>query len=104
MDIKLRIPDRATAGEVVEIRTLALAPPLDDPADDFGPDGLPRLVVREFHASFEGTRFFHCDVQPGLSRDLALSFSLRVPRAGTVTLTWVTADGQTITRTHAIAV
>jgi len=102
IEIKLRIPDRAAVGEVIEVRTLALAPAIDE--EVFGPDGLPVRIFRAFRCTFEGREVLRADLQPGMARDLALTFPFRVPGSGTLTLVWVLESGEELVRRHAVGV
>lgn len=101
-DIRIRVPERAKPGEVVEIKTLALAPALDDPAREFGADGLPIPHFVGFSASYLGQPVIEVDLQPGVSRDVMLGFFLRVERAGTLVLRWRLRDGTAEERSAAI--
>lgn len=103
-DIRIRVPAKAARGEVVEVKTLALAPALDDPAHEFGPDGLPIPHYVRFAATFAGQPVIDVDLQPGASRNVMLSFFVRVETAGTLVLRWTRRDGGVETREVAIAI
>lgn len=102
-DIRIRVPDKAARGEVVEVKTLAMAPPLDDPAREFGADGLPIPHYTRFAAAFAGKPVIEVDLQPGVSRNVMLSFFVRVEQGGTLTLRWTRRDGGAEVREAAIA-
>ncbi len=103
-DIRIRVPVQAARGEVVEIKTLAMAPALDDPSREFGLDGLPTPHYTRFIATFAGQPVIDIDLQPGVSRNVMLSFLVRVEAAGILTLRWTRRDGGTEVREAAIAI
>jgi sulfur-oxidizing protein SoxZ len=103
-DIRIRVPDKAAAGEVVEVKTLAQAPALADPAREFGPDGLPIPHYTRFAATFAGKPVIEVDLQPGVSRDVMLTFFVRVEQSGTLTLRWTRRDGGVETREAVISI
>jgi hypothetical protein len=101
-DIKIRIPDAIRPGESFVVKTLALAPPLDDPAAGFDAAGLPVPHFVAFDARLDGRLAWHADLGPGVSRDVALSFSLVADQRATVTLRWTLRDGGTEERSLTI--
>jgi sulfur-oxidizing protein SoxZ len=104
LDIRTRIPNKVRRGEIVEVRTLVIAPALADPADGFGPDGVPIRVVRKFLAAFNGQTALDCEAQPGIARNFALTFPLKPPASGLLTLTWLLETGEAVERRVSIEV
>lgn len=84
----LTVPANARAGEVVEIRALAQHPM--ETGYRRGSDGelLPRDLLRRVECHFEGELVFSAVLHAAIAANPYLAFQLRVPRAGTVTVTW----------------
>jgi hypothetical protein len=101
-DIRIRLSGPAAPGGVVEVTTLALAPPLADPAAGFDADGLPVPHYVGFEAEFDGRPLWRAVLGPGVSREVMLVFSFRPDRPGALTLRWRRRDGGVETRQVAV--
>jgi sulfur-oxidizing protein SoxZ len=101
LDIRIWAPATARAGELVEIRTLALTP-----ADPAVPEAerVPQRIVLRFTCDYGGRRMVDAEIGESLAQDVQIVFALRVDRAGEVHLEWQLADGTVERRLHAIAV
>ena len=88
----LHAPAQARVGEVVEIRATAAHPM--ETGYRRGADGehLPRKLLRQVVASFDGQPFFHAELHAAVAANPYLSFWLRVPGSGVLLVRWV-ADG-----------
>ena len=92
-DIKFRVPDSVRAGEPFEVKTLALAPPLADPAAGFDAAGLPIPHYVAFEAALDGRLVWRADLGPGVARDVTLSFFAVAHAPGTLALRWTLREG-----------
>jgi len=99
LEIKARVPATVKAGEPFEVKTLALAPPLADPAAEFDAAGLPVPHFVGFEALLEDRLAWRIDLGPGVSRNINLSFFLTADHPGTLRLRWHLRDGATEERT-----
>jgi len=102
-EIKIRLPDPIRRGDVVEVMTLALAPPLPNADAEFDADGIPIPHYVGFDAELDGRPLMRARFGPGISRNVMFSFSIKVERAGALTLRWTLRDGGFETRQVAIA-
>lgn len=84
----LTVPASARAGEVIEVRALAQHPM--ETGYRLGSEGqpLPRDLVRRVEARFEGELVFAADLHAAIAANPYLAFHLRVPRSGTLSVSW----------------
>ncbi len=88
----LHAPAQARVGEVVEIRATAAHPMETGYRRGADGDLLPRNLLRQVVASFEGQPFFSVELHAAVSANPYVSFWLRVPGSGQLLVRWV-ADG-----------
>lgn len=84
----LTAPRSARVGEVIEIRALAQHPMETGYRRSAEGQLLLRDLVRRVEAHFEGERVFAADLHAAIAANPYLAFHLRVPRSGTITVTW----------------
>ena len=70
LEIKARVPGAVTAGEPFEVKALALAPPLADPADGFDAAGLPIPHYVGFEAWLDQRLAWRVELGPGVARNI----------------------------------
>lgn len=92
-EIKIRLPDIVRRGDVVEVKTLALAPALSSPDAEFDASGLPIPHYVGMRASFDGTPLLHAEFGPGVSRNVMFAFGFKIDRSGVLELVWTVRDG-----------
>ena len=90
---RIKMPEKATIGEIVEIRALVThimetGQRRDPKSNQF----VPRLILNSFVAKFNGEEVFRMKLQPGISANPFISFFMRVAGPGEMELTW-TEDG-----------
>lgn len=96
---RLRLPEEIQAGEIVEIR--ALITHVMETGNRKDADGvvIPRNIIHTFTAHYEGELVFTAELGPGISANPFLSFFLKVPGPGELTVSWQDDDGgETIER------
>jgi sulfur-oxidizing protein SoxZ len=100
----LRVPPRARRGDIVEI-TAMVAHPMETGLRP-GADGrlVPRLIVHTFTCRFEGEEVFRAELQPAITANPYLAFTLRATRSGTLSFRWVDDAGEVIEATAALVV
>ena len=84
----LTVPARVRAGEVIEIRALAQHPMETGYRRSAEGRLLPRDLVRRVEARFEGEFVFAAELHAAIAANPYLAFHLRVPRSGTLIVTW----------------
>lgn len=101
---RVRIPKTASAGEVITIKTLISHPMESGQRKDKEGNVIPRRIINKFTCEFNGQVVFGCDLEPAISANPYLEFSMKVPETGTVTMTWVDDDGSVYTQEKTITV
>ncbi len=95
---RIRVPEKAKVGEVIEIKTLVQH--VMETGNRKTADGkvVPRNIINTFTASFNGTEFFKADVAPGISANPYLAFFMKVPGPGEFEFTWLDDAGVKISQ------
>jgi sulfur-oxidizing protein SoxZ len=90
---RIRLPESARVGDVIEIKTLISH--LMETGQRRESDGrpIPRFIINSFTASFAGTEVFKADLHPGISSNPYLVFFMRVPGPGELEFTWTDDSG-----------
>lgn len=96
---RIKIPDSAKAGEVIEIKTLISHVMETGQRKDREGKPIPRNIINTFTASFNGKAVFKADLLPGISANPYLAFFMRVPGPGDLELTWLDDAGVKVTET-----
>jgi sulfur-oxidizing protein SoxZ len=84
----LTVPSTTRVGQVVEIRALAQHPM--ETGYRVGAEGqaLPRNLLRRVECHFDGELVFAATLHAAIAANPYLAFTLRVPRSGTLRVTW----------------
>ncbi len=95
---RVKAPKKAEVGEIVTIKTL-ISHKMESGLRK-GKDGnlIPRQIINKFTAEFEGQQVFAMDIDPAISANPFLEFTMKVPGPGEFTFTWVDDDGTTYTK------
>jgi sulfur-oxidizing protein SoxZ len=101
---RIRIPEKAKVGEIIEIKTLVQH--VMETGNRKTADGkvVPRNIINAITASFNGVEFFKADIQPGISANPYLAFFMKVPGAGEFEFTWLDDAGVKITQKTPLAI
>lgn len=91
---RIRMPERARAGEIIEIRTLISH--VMESGQRRGEDGapVPRDILRRFTARFEGREVFVAELHPAVSANPYIAFPFRAERSGRFEFTWTSDAGE----------
>ncbi len=89
---RVKLPETSKPGDIIEIKTLISHVMETGQRRDKDGKPIPRKIISAFRASFEGREVFRATLHPGTSANPYLVFSMKVERAGELTLTW-TEDG-----------
>jgi sulfur-oxidizing protein SoxZ len=90
---RIKIPDNAKVGDVVEIKTLISHVMETGQRRDKDGKIVPRMIINSFVATFEGKEVLRTDLHPGTSANPYLSFFMKVPGPGEFEFTWVDDNG-----------
>jgi sulfur-oxidizing protein SoxZ len=94
---RIKLPESAKVGEVIEIKTLISH--VMETGQRRGTDGnlVPRSIVNSFTAKYAGAEVFKAELHPGISANPYLSFFMKVPGPGEFEFSWTEDGGKQIT-------
>ncbi len=99
MKPRIKIPDTAKVGDVIEVKTLVSHIMETGQRKDREGKPIPRNIINTVTASFNGTEVFKADLQPGISANPYLAFFMKVPGPGELELSWLDDAGAKVTET-----
>jgi len=99
---RVRVPGKAAAGDVVEIKTLINHTMESGHRKDESGNTIPRQIINRFEALFNGQEFFSVDLHPSVSSNPYISFFAKVDEAGEFTFRWHDDDGSVYEETKSI--
>lgn len=90
---RIKLPDSAKVGEVIEIKTLISH--LMETGQRKDQDGkvIPRMIINSFTVTYAGKQVFSAELQPGTSANPYIAFFMKVPGPGEFEFTWVDDSG-----------
>lgn len=101
---RIKLPKKASAGEVITIKTLISHEMESGQRKDKEGNTIPRQIINKFTCAFEGTTVFECDLDPAISANPFFEFTAKVNESGTFKFTWVDDDGSVYETEQAIEV
>ncbi len=104
-DPQIKMPEQAAAGETIEIETL-IAHPMEtgQRVDEETGKLIPRNIIEEFTARFNGEEVFRAKLYPAVSANPYIAFPVRVEESGEFEFTWRDANGESWRVTREISV
>jgi sulfur-oxidizing protein SoxZ len=90
---RVRVPAKAAAGEVIEIKTLISHEMESGQRKDSKGEVIPRKILNKFTASFNGKPVFAADWHPAISANPYQAFHFKATESGEFTFTWKDDDG-----------
>jgi len=90
---RVKLPKKATKGEVIEIKTL-ISHKMESGFRKDSKTGelVPRKIIKKFICSFNGEEVFSADWHPAVSANPYMSFTFRAQESGTFVFQWVDDD------------
>lgn len=102
---RVKVPKKASKGEVITIKTLISHPMESGQRKDKKTGELiPRRIINKFTCEYNGQVVFSCDLDPAVSANPYLEFSAKVDESGAFTFTWTDDDGSVYTTEKKITV
>ncbi|WP_150523419.1 thiosulfate oxidation carrier complex protein SoxZ [Roseibium sediminis] len=101
---RVKVPKKASKGEVITIKTLISHPMESGQRKDKEGNLIPRQIINKFTCEFNGQTVFSCDMDPAVSANPYMEFSAKVEESGTFKFTWVDDDGSVYETENEIAV
>jgi sulfur-oxidizing protein SoxZ len=90
---RVRLPERAKVGDVIEVKTLITHVMETGQRRDAAGQQIPRFIINSFTATFNGAEVFKAEMHPGISANPYLAFYMRVPGPGEFEFTWTDDRG-----------
>jgi sulfur-oxidizing protein SoxZ len=90
---RVKIPKSVAAGDVITIKTLIKHKMESGQRKDKEGNTIPRDIINNFEASFNGNVVFSVDMDPAVSANPYIEFASRVPEAGTFVMKWTDDAG-----------
>ena len=101
---RVRVPDSASAGETITIKTLISHLMESGQRKDSDGNVIPRSIINRFTCDFNGQNVIDVTLEPAISTNPYFEFEATVPEAGTFTFTWYDDDGSVYTESQDIAI
>ena len=102
---RVKVPSSAGKDEVITIKTLISHNMESGQRKDRKTGELiPRKIINKFVATFNGKQVFAVDIQPAVSANPFLEFSVKVPESGEFEFAWTDDDGSVYTAKKKIKV
>jgi len=90
---RVKVPNKAKKGEIVEIKTLISHPMETGQRKDAQGNTIPRKIINKLAVTYNGKEVFVADMAPAISANPYVSFFLRADESGTVEFTWFEDGG-----------
>jgi sulfur-oxidizing protein SoxZ len=85
---RIKLPDIVRLGEIIEIKALISHQMETGQRRDAEGQLVHRHIVKAFAVAFNGQPVFSSELQPGLSANPFIAFTLKVPGPGDLEFTW----------------
>jgi len=97
--VRVRVPDSVKKGEVFEVKTLVEHKMESGRRKDESGETVPRFIINEFRATFNGEEVFSADWHPAISSNPFMAFYMKAEESGDLVLSWTDDNDETITET-----
>ena len=101
---RIKLPDTAKVGEIIEIKTLIQHVMETGNRKDKDGKVIQRFILNAFEAKFEGKPVFRAVMGSGTAANPYMSFFVKVPGPGSFEFTWTEDGGAKITDTQPLKV
>jgi sulfur-oxidizing protein SoxZ len=93
---RIKLPDNAKVGDVIEIKTLVSHVMETGQRKDNTGKPIPRNIINTFTATYDGKPVFSAALHPGTSSNPFISFFMKVPGPGEFEFVWTDDTGAKI--------
>ena len=90
---RISVPDRARAGEVIEVKTLIAHPMESGFRRDALGQPIPRDILQSFVCRYDGREVFRAEFFPGVAANPFLAFHVRATKSATLEFEWIDQGG-----------
>lgn len=102
--VRVRMPEQARRGEVIEIRALAQHPMESGFRHDNMGRPIPRHILTSFTCSYNGAEIFSATLHPAVSTNPYFLFHALATESGELVFTWKDDQGGVATHTARLVV
>lgn len=104
MGAKVKVPERAKRGDIVEVRALAIHVMETGFRHDNVGKLIPRHIVESFDCRYAGEEIFFARLHPGIAMNPYFVFYFIATQSGELVFTWKDDRGEVITERAPIEV
>ncbi|MEO9459851.1 MAG: thiosulfate oxidation carrier complex protein SoxZ [Lentilitoribacter sp.] len=90
---RVKVPKKASAGDVITIKTLISHKMESGQRKDGDGNVIPRSIINRFVADFNGENVIDVTLEPAISTNPYFQFDATVPETGEFHFTWYDDDG-----------
>lgn len=96
---RVRVPSSVKKGEVFEVKSLIPHKMESGQRTDDSGNKIPRLIINEFKATYNGETVFSADWHPAISDNPYMAFMMKAEESGELVLSWTDDNDKTVTET-----
>ena len=101
---RVKTPKSVAAGEFFTVKTLINHTMESGQRKNKDGSKIPRKIINKFEASYNGAMVFSCDLEPSISANPYIEFSMKISEAGDLAFKWVDDDGSVYETSKPIAI
>ena len=101
---RVKVPSKASAGDVITIKTLISHPMESGQRKDSDGKVIPRSIINRFTCDFGGQNVIDITIEPAVSTNPYFEFDAKVDASGDFKFTWYDDDGSVYEETKSIEV
>ncbi|OAN49783.1 thiosulfate oxidation carrier complex protein SoxZ [Paramagnetospirillum marisnigri] len=101
---KIKVPETAKKGEVIEIKTSITHDMESGQRKDESGKTLARRIINKFVCKYNGAEVFRMDLQPAVAANPYIAFFMVASESGKIEMFWYDDNGETYSATSAITV
>lgn len=101
---RIKVPGEAKKGEIITIKTLISHTMESGQRKDKDGKPIPRKIINKFTATFNGKEIFAVDLEPAISANPYIEFTMKADESGEFVFTWIDDDGSTYSTKSALKV
>ncbi|MFC2968703.1 thiosulfate oxidation carrier complex protein SoxZ [Acidimangrovimonas pyrenivorans] len=101
---RVKVPSKASAGDVVTIKTLISHPMESGQRKDKSGKIIPREIINRFTCDLNGKNVIDVELDPAVSANPYFEFEAKVDASGEFKFTWYDDDGSVYDTSKKIAV
>lgn len=93
VETHFKVPSSAKKGDVIEIKTLVTHPMVSGQTKDHDGKTIPREIINTFTCAYNGKQVFKMTLEPAISMNPFIAFTVKADQSGTLDFTWVDDNG-----------